>query len=201
MRTRITVVVGVAVASIMACSPSSAQSNRAIALGVAAAGIYGAFGSVECRSGTPAVVDPADGRCKSGWYNHRLQGDPLYDHGVPERDPLQVAGGLVVAGVGTAFAVKPVGRLLESITYAALGGAMVAGAFDFRCRGTRIYGECINTNITSSRFLEDGGQDDLNRVSLLYGGIAVAGLAAVRWIAVDVQASPRGVRISRTFEF
>ena len=185
----------------------TAQANRVIGVGVAGLGIYGAFGSTECTSATPSHIDPADGRCKSGWFNHLEQGDPLYDHGLPARDPIQVAGGLAVAGVGAYFAARPHSGMVESISYIGLGGAMIAGAFDYRCRGTRIKNVgCINTNITSSRFLEDASETPFSRPSLLYGGLGVTGMGLLRLLGgdtpvVQLDPQPGGARLSRTFSF
>ena len=112
---------GVLLVGCCVASPADAQwNNRAIALGVAASGIYAAVGSVEgprCRPGD-GELDPRDGICKSGWYNYELSGRPLFYHGPPTRrdDYYAIGGGLVVSAIGAYFAVRPASDFTELVS-------------------------------------------------------------------------------------
>lgn len=165
-----------------ACSQHAhAQSvNRSIAVSVAALGAYGAFGSAECLDGAGPRL--RNGKC--GGRRDFFTGELRLTS--PTRRGTQVAGGLIVAGIGAAFAAWPRSRVTEATTYLLVGAGMVAGAFDYRCRGTRTrFAGCIDTNVHGDRFGESGSYGTFERPSLAWGGLGVAGLGLLRLFTDD----------------
>ena len=191
----------------LAALPAAAQ-NRAAQAATGSAlvglGVVAAFADRDCPGRLRFGVD--------GCYQRRAD-DRLHwaaDHELPK---LQVAGGLVAAGIGGAMVAglwEP-SRDLDTLALAVAGGGLIAGSFDYRDApgtvhadfGGRRYSACVRGNTVTDRCTDAS----LERRSMMWAGVGTLGLAAVRWFwgdggpRLDVGAGPGGLRVRKTIGF
>ena len=174
--------------------PAAAQTaGRSLAAAAVAASMYAGFGSKECLKSPPNVRPDGLGRCGTRISNYAAS-----------RRKTQVAGGMLAAGLSSIFLFKPASHMAEGWSYLAMGGGLLAGAFDYRCRGVRTYHYgCVDTR-RGRNFGGDGTEATFERPSLAYGGMAMIALGAARMLMPDerapnweIGAAPDGFRIAR----
>ena len=212
MRPRITAL-AVGIILTTTAATVSAQSRTAqltTGAGLAALGIYAAFGDRDCPYKTPSTI-VLDRRCYAGrWTGSRhvpYEGDP----GTPlELPKLQMAGGLVVASVGGLMAggLWSPSREVDTLTAIGLGAALVAGAFDYSEAPGTVHAEsggqrfsaCQRGNTITDQCTDAA----LARKHLLFAGLGALGLGAARWLwspDVRLDLTSGGVRLSGAFGF
>ena len=175
--------------------PAAAQTaGRSLAAAAVAASMYAGFGSKECLKSPPNIRPDSAGTCSRG----------AWDRYEASRRKTQVAGGMLAAGLSSIFLFKPASHMAEGWSYLAMGGGMLAGAFDYRCRGVRTYHYgCVDTR-RGRNFGGDGTEATFERPSLAYGGMAMIALGVARMLMPDerapnweIGAAPDGFRIAR----
>ena len=215
MRSALIVFVVLALVGPCAAQEQGRGAQLATGAGLASLGVYGAFADRDCDSHVQTTLQ--NGRCE--WRNSRgrLVGEQ------PDLPAAQVAGGLVVAGIGGLMVggVWAPSRTIDSLLTAGAGAILLAVAFDDNyVRGT------VHVESGARRFTicprADGSweADDaataaelcmdtsFSRLNAMWAGIASLGLAAGRWLWRD-QPSPRlnldvrpgGVRVSKAITF
>lgn len=197
--------------SIALAQNRASQTTTGAAL--AGLGVYAAFADRDCRIYNAAVLDS---RC----YHTRVNIDTFereidpWGGGEPQELPkLQVAGGLVAAGLGGMMAAglwEP-SREMDTLVAAIVGTGLLIGGFDFKNApgtvhadfGGRRYSACARGNTITDRCTSAS----LARRGMMWAGVGGLGLAAVRWFwhsrepLFALDAGPGGVRVIKTFGF
>ena len=195
-----------AVATTVPVQTQGRTSQATTGAALAGLGIYAAFADRDCPDW---LYFGADGGCHSRLLNGELRW--IEDQELPK---LQVAGGLLVAGIGGAMAAGAWGPSRDWDTIATLGAGtlLLLGAFDYAPApgtvyaefGRRRYSACVRGGDTITDRCTDAA---LARRGMLWAGVGTMGLAAVRWFwpgggaLLDLDARPGGVRVSTTFGF
>ena len=201
-----TILIGLLAALLALPARADAQSRNAqvtTGAGLAALGVYAAFGDRGCPYKTPSTI-VLERRC----YQAVLNGVPYeWDLGDPLELPVsQVAGGLVVASLGGLMAGglwSPSG--LDALTAIGLGVALVGGAFDYSDApgtinvdfGEQRFKTCQRGNTITDKCVDAA----LARKHMLVAGLGALGLGLAHWLwSPDVQLdlTPGGVRAAKT---
>ena len=186
----------VVVASLVFALPAAAQTaGKSIAAAAVAVSVYAGLGSKECLKSPSNIRPDSDGACSLGaWDRYPYEAS---------RRKTQVAGGMLAAGISSIFLFKPASSMAEGWSYLAMGGGMITGAFDYRCRGVRTaHFGCVDTR--RDNFGGYGTESTFERPSLAYGGMAMIALGVARMLMPDerapnweIGAAPDGFRIAR----
>lgn len=201
----------------LAAGTAAAQSRRTqVVTGVSLAslGAYAAIMDRDCDIHIQTTL--VNGRCEWRTAGGRLTGAP------PELPREQLAGGLVVAGIGGLMAGgawKP-SKAVDTIFTAGAGFILLAVAYDDNYpRGTVHERTSDGRGLTTcpapggSRGYDSGTGVDIcirtsfSRIHTMWSGIAALGLAAGRILWRDrppplsVEVRPRGIRVGKTIEF
>lgn len=186
------------------------KAQAATGASLAALGIYAALADRDCPYKTPSTII-VSGRCYAGRWTGSgrvpREGDPGDPLEIPK---LQLAGGIIVAGVGGMMAggVWEPSRVVDAFTSAGLGVALVAGAFDYRrAPGTvtaDFGGETFTACNRNGRITDRCTDAPLERRHMLLAGLGAIGVGAIRWFwtpDVRLAVTPSGVRASKSFNW
>ena len=200
------------VIAVLAALPevAAAQGRNAqmtTGMGLVGLGVYAALADRDCPYETPSTI-VVSGRCYAGRWTGSARVPYDGDPGDPLEIPkLQLAGGLVVAGVGGLMAggLWSPSREMDVLTAMGLGVALVAGAFDYSDVpgtvhadfGGQRFSTCQRGNTITDRCTDAA----LERRHMLFAGFGALGLGVARWFwspSVRLDVTPGSIRAANT---
>lgn len=213
---------GVVVLGLAAASASAQGRGPQIVTGVSLAsfGVYAAVADRDCDVHPQTTLH--DGRCVWRNLSGRLVGE------TPELPAEQLAGGLVVAGIGGLMAGgawRP-SRTVDTLATAGAGFLLLAVARDDSYPRYTVHQDTAegwrltacpypggSAGVHGADLSVDPSVDlctrtSFSRLHAMWTGIATLGLAAGRWLwreqprpPVNLDVRPDGIRVSKTIEF